>query len=597
MSYDFSSQGEQFDFPNPYHAENIFFMAAAAILVVGGLMLLMLARGALGLHGGGAHLALVLGVALLAHGLWYGARALARLRFFFGRGRPRSLGDADLGNAQNGGAQGAEPLREMLRHNSLEFEEPSGPLNGALYALVPHLIFAPRYLQDVAQRQFQNAIAIGVTLLSLLVSAVGASHEALGWLGLLYFILAVVVLVKPLHEANATLRSGLGLWALLGLIVVAVLGPVVVPHLVRGVEVPAWVPGAGDAAFIMVAAEVSIGLFFMAVLGQTRREPPSAGMAVEQGTVTMNSHPGQVMDELERTLQTEWVAELPNRRYACRLPEVQLNVESGSFEGELLEETQPVPGAVVHALSLARCFAEPRYRWLAWLNVYGLVAMLVAVAALNGFAHHFVSDEAFDMSVLRLAVLGLAFWGLGKFNFAAGNYLWGRFDFISRLIWVEMKGNYQAARMDYGNQLTDHIKTSKNVINIESMTLRVWVAEIESVTFGKDGARFVVGMRGLVDEARRLHAHLADFASRQGGMLAPTAPGDVQRVEALGMLNRLHETAGNAVQERLQGQDAAAGLPLPTVMPTGPALCPVCGAVLQPGTRFCPQCGTHLKAA
>lgn len=596
MSYDFSSQGEQFDFPNPYHAENIFFMAAAAILVVGGLMLLMLARGSLSLHMGGAHLALVLGVALLAHGLWYGARALARLRFFFGRGRPRSLGDADLGNAPTGMVQGAEPLRGMLRHNSLEFQEPGGPLNGVLYALVPHLIFAPHYLQEVAQRQFQNAIAIGVTLLSLIVSAFGASHAAMGWLGVLYFILAVVVLVKPLRETSGPLRSGLGLWALLALIVVAVLGPVVVPRLTRSLEVPAWLPGAGDAAFIMVAAELSIVLFFMAVIRQTRRDPPSAGMAVEQGTLTMNSHPGQVMDELERMLQTEWVAALPNRRYARRLPQVQLNAESGSFEGELLEETQPVPGSAVHSLSLARCFAEPRYRWLAWLNVYGLVAMLVAVAALNGFAHRFVTDDAFDISALRMAVLGLAFWGLGKFCFAAGNYLWGRFDFLSRLIWVEMKGNYQAARMDYGNQLTDHIKTSKNVINIESMTLRVWVAEIESVTFGKDGERFVVGMRGLADEARRLHTHLADFAARQGGMLAPTAPGDVQRVEALGALNRLHETAGNVAQARLQGQDAA-GLPPVCPAVAGPALCPVCGTVLQPGARFCPQCGTHLKAA
>lgn len=78
--------------------------------------------------------------------------------------------------------------------------------------------------------------------------------------------------------------------------------------------------------------------------------------------------------------------------------------------------------------------------------------------------------------------LGLAGLTLGGFCLRVGHPLWGRFDFKSQLIWVTMEGNYQAAKIAFGNQFTDRIKTQKQVINIETMTLRVWVAELQFST-------------------------------------------------------------------------------------------------------------------
>lgn len=602
MSYDYNSQDNRFDFPNPYRIENAFYFIAAAVLLLGGLSLLLTARKALGQSSHVAWLPLGIGLVMLVHGLKVGAEALSRLRFFFGRGQPQNLSQ-NLSADQTGSTSGAEKLKNLLRHNSLEFKEPTGPLNGALYSMLPNLIFAPSRIQQMAQRQFQNALIILVTLLSLLVSMLGASAESASWLGLFYFGLTLFILLKPLDAGDKS-QIEVGLKGLIILILIAVLGPVIVPRLVHDVAPPVWLPGTLQAAVVMIVTEAAIMLFFMAVINQTLKTPPQASMAVEQGTLTMNSHPKQILDELERELQNQWIASLPNRRYARRVPEVQLNIQSGSFEGELLEETQPVPNGELPNMTLKSCFSEPRYRWLGWLNSYGLVMMALSVLSLIFFAKHFFTQEQGIHTVaIPIATLGISLWILGNYCFKAGKVLWGRFDFISRLVWVEMKGNYQSAQMDYGNQFTDRIKTQKQVINIESMTLRVWIAEIETVTFGKDSDRFILAMRGLKNEAATLHAHLSNFAQQQSMIVAPTSSVDMHRANALGVMNQLGEhnreaqqALPGAISQAIQSAAAPASqAPTPQQAPAQTLdTCPACHPARLMGSKFCPECGSKL---
>ncbi|MFT3850659.1 MAG: zinc ribbon domain-containing protein [Propionivibrio sp.] len=591
MSYVYNSRDSRLDFPNPYRIENVFYFIAAAILIVAALILLMTARGSLSSGSAIAMTPLGLGVVLLIKGITFAARAMSRLRFFFGRGEPSNLAPS-LAPDEAGSTPEADHLRQLLRHSSLSFQEPTGALNGSLYSLIPNLIYAPQRIQLVAQRQFQNALAIGVSLLSLLVSLIGTGSEASGWLGLFYFALALFFLLKPL-DVGALGRSSLGFKGLVVLILIAILGPVVIPLVTKGSTLPGWLPGLGQAALLMVVTEIAIGLFFLAVMKQTISAPPEATMAMVQGTLTMNSHPKQVQDELERRQQEQWVASLPNRRYARTLPVVTLNAQSGSFAGELIEETQPLPRSEMQHLSLASSFSEARYRWLAWLNTYGVGVLTIAAVALIGFALTFHTPEGINPRVASAATLGLALIIVGNFCFRAGGILWGRFDFISKLIWVEMNGNYQAAHMNFGNQFTDRVKTQKQVINVESMTLRVWIAELESVAFGKDTLRSIVGMRGLKDEAEALHAHLQSFGQQQSMIVAPTSGVDMQRAQALGMMN-----------EATKAKSPEAGiLPAPVALaiasvadqpPTAEAGCTNCGAAIENGAAFCAQCGTRL---
>ena len=610
MAYDYNSQDNRFDFPNPYRIENYFIFCASAILLSGGVLMLVLVRHALS-AGGGATLPLLIGVAMLVHGLLLAAKAMGRLRFFFGRGQPASLAPG-LAPDQSGTTPAAAGLADLLRHSSLVFKEPTGPLNGLLYSLFRNLIFAPQLIQVIAQRQFQNALAFLVILLSLLVSLVGASTVSANWLGLFYFGLALVILLKPV-ERGAQGEVQIGIQGIVGFVLAAILGPVLVPLLTRGDVPPVWLPGAGQAALVMLTGLLGIGLFFCAVLRQSRSDSPQANMSVVQDTLTMNSHPNQIMDEFERRMQDGWVASLPNRVYTRRLPEVVLNQESGSFEGEALQETQPVPRGERADLSWKSGFSEPRYQWLCWLNTLGLLTLLVAVVLLSRFAAHFLNGATVDTAYVSAATLGIAFWMVGNFCFRAGSVLWGRFDFVSRLIWLELRGNYQAARMDYGNQFTDSVKTEKKVINIESMTLRVWVAEIETVAFGKDTPRSLVGMRGLTAEAQGLHRILHDFGRQQSMVVAPTSAVDLQRAQTLAAMNQTRggtgavagvaaslaaalavpQTPPNAASEADSVAAASGG----SVPPTGVQFnCPACQPAYSNGAKFCPGCGTRLAS-
>lgn len=592
MSYEYNADSRQLDFPNPFHTENWFLAAASTVLLAGGVTMLLLGRGAIasghGLHG---MLPVLLGIGMLAAGLDQGRRMLMQLRFFFGRSRPAGLAPELAGDAVGRSAQ-SEELKETLRQNALSYPEPQGPLNNLLHAWIRNLIFAPRKVQFIAQRQFQTAIAIGVTLLSFLVAWLGfADSMAADWIGLFYFTFSAALLLRPLESGAAT-HASMGLRGLIGLILAAIFVPVLLPFVAPRLPSLGWLSLNVQTLFLLLTALLGTGLYFAALMRQMTGLPPT-NMAREQTSLSMNCHPKQLMDELDRTLQDAWVERIPNRRYAKLMP--QVGNGAGTFNAELVEETQPMPGAGQQRLTPGEAFASMRYRLIAWLDVAGVALMTLGVVWLLVFGARF-QPEAIDARLFSLLTLGLAMLVVGQFCLRAGHALWGRFDFTSRLVWVEMQGNYQSAQMNFGNTFTDRVKTEKQLINIETMTLRVWAAELDSVIFGKNEPRTIIGLRGIPDYAHRLVAHLVEFAQEQSVIVAPTSHADVAKSALLGALNTL------------DGSNQATALP-PAMMQaiqqvsvaaTGTAAaihCPTCQATAAPGDRFCGHCGRALAAA
>lgn len=587
MSYEYSSESRRLDLPNPFKVENRFYLAAAAILLVAAISLLLLSRHALATHlSFWSLLPLLMGLVLLFKGIDHARRALMQLRFFFGRGEPQSLAQ-DLAVDQTGKGNGADALKETLRQNALMFQEPQGALNGLLYSWIPQLIYAPHPIQVIAQRQFQTGLAILVTMLSLLIAWVAFSNpQASSWMGLFYFGFAVFLLIKPLGQ-GANAQTDLGVKGLVGLVLASIFGPVLIPLASHALPDLSWLSLNGQALILLLAALGAVALFFVALTKQMIA-PPSTTMACEQQALSMNNHPKQLLDELDRVLQTGWTEQVPNRRYARIFPNIGNG--AGSFSSEVLEETQPMPRENLGKIDLAACFALPRYQWLMWLDSMGVILTLIGAVALIAFAA--LLDPVNRMpSVTAFLAFGAAMLVVGNFCFKAGHALWGRFDFVSELIWVEMSGNYQSAKLDYGNQFTDRIKTEKQVINIETMTLRVWVAQFETVSFGKHSQRWLVGMRGLPDKARYLAHHLSQFAADQSIIVAPASDADMHKVATLGALNQPgsgQTPAGlpQAMLQALAGTQAAA---------PHQASCPACHLPVEADARFCSECGTVLK--
>lgn len=592
MSYEYSSESKRLDFPNPFKVENYFFLASAAILVLGAVALLLLSRKNLAEHMSlWSILPLLVGVYLLLMGIRDGSRAFMQLRFFFGRGEPKSLAP-DIAAEQIGNSRESDEIKEMLRQNALSFQEPKGALNGLLYSWLRDLIYAPYPIQLIAQRQFQTGLAILVTLLSFLVAQIGFSDgRAASWLGLFYFGFTSFLLLRPLNHGAAS-KADLGVRGLVGLVLVAILGPVIVPMI--GVHLPdiSWLSLVSQTFILLVAALGSVGLFFVALTKQMVA-PPQTTMACEQMSLSMNAHPKQLLDELDRDLQKGWIEQVPNRRYSRVMPNIGNG--RGAFVGELVEETQPMPREDLRQIDFGSCFSMPRYKWLGWLDALGLALTFVGVVAMVVFGSALTPSD-FRQEVLSYASMGAALLLVGRFCFTAGHSLWGRFDFVSQLMWVEMKGNYQSAKMDYGNQFTDRIRTEKEVINIETMTLRVWVAEFETVAFGKSTQRYVIGMRGLPEKARYFAHHLRHFAGEQSLIVAPTSNVDMQKVAALGAINKLGGgEAPTGLAHDMQQAIVHAQQGSSTDAPPKP--CPECGEQPESSATFCSNCGFRLGGA
>ena len=591
MAYDYSSESKLLELPNPYQLQNRLLWICAALLLAAGVMSLSWARDALsGQALRYAAAPLLTGLVMLVSGLACAATAARRLRFFFGRGRPASLAP-EIPPGAVGGSPAADRVKETLRHGGLTYPEPKGAIEGLLYHWAPTLITAPLVVQALAQRTMFNLAAITATLLSFgFSSLVLGNEQTRPWISILYFLFGGFFILRPVLSAG---RARLTSTALVGLIAAAILGPVAIGLLGRGLPPLGGFSLTLQTSVMLATALIACGLEMAAVLAQVDTAPQTRA-SVEQNRLSMNAPPATLVDELDRTLQSAWTERIPNRRYARIDPVTPAATPSGSFAGELFEESQPLPVAGTKAPSLAAALAENRHRGLLLLDLYATALTLAALAFSLIFVHGF--DPARAAEANRYSLLGtsaiLAFVAAFCFNAAAG--LWGRFSFESVLTWVEMVGSYQTSRIGTGNNFSSRMNTENDVVRTEAMTLRVWRARIESVVFGKDAARQITAMFSTENEAKALSSHLMQFARGQSIMVAPTSGEDQARIAAL-----------NAGERALAGPaDALPAAQLQHEMYKAEALgtparrfCTACGTPAAADARFCSNCAAPLAAS
>jgi hypothetical protein len=597
LAYDYSSENKRLELPNPYRVENLFLFACALVTLAGGLVGLAWAREAIAAHTLRLGIApLLVGVALLAASLGFAVVAARRLRFFFGRGRPRSLAP-EVAIGATGNSPRADHFKAMLRQGGLEYPEPQGALNGVLYHAMPRLITAPLVVQALAQRHFFNALAFLATLASFACAwGLLGTEESRPLISIAYFLFGAFVLLRPLVSGD---QARLGTRELLLLVVVAVVGPVAAGLLGPALPWLRWsMPGQ---AFALLACALLAVVLILCALHAQVDDSPQTERACEQRTLSMNGPPGALITELDRTLQDAWVEKIPNRRYTRLDPAIESAAGSGRFAGELMEETQPMPIAGTAAAGVGSALEARRHRWLVLIDLYGTLLTVIGVTCALVYVRGFdparvLSHGAGNPGTVGYAGVCLA---IAAFCFQSAGAIWGRFNFESALVWVEMLGTWQASRIGTGNQLSSRLQTSNDVVRVEAMTLRVWRARVESVVFGKDGARQVTAMYATAQEAVRLASGLEAFAARQSVFVAPRAGEDQHRLDAL----QATEAALGGDAARRQALDAAGAahdaLRVEQAHETGGAarFCSACGAKAAPGARFCGACGAALPPA
>lgn len=540
MSYEYGSSASQnFTFPNPLREHNAFVAGAAAICGVAGLVALIEARG--GLHGAariGALGAALVGFALVCVCGFLLFRLFGQLRFFFGRGRPAGLAP-QLGTDDQGTSPACEHgIQEALRQQALEYPEPTDPLSSLLHSLIPDLIYAPRPVRAFAERQFQGGILTLALLAGLLVATLlgpDGGHGS-GWIVLIFFAISAPALWRVDTGGNSDLGiSVLSVPKMAGLIAFAVLGPVAIALGGSALPDPPIGIGATTLLVLLVLAGALHALFFAAVM-RHRMAPPSTAVTAIQDTWNISVTPALISAEFMRAMQDGWWEKIPNRRYARIDPVVALDSRAGQFAGHIVEETQPVPFVIGGAAGSgdARPFASGNPLMITLINGYALVLTMVAAVASTMLASAMIGGGG---TIVSLLLCTLFVWALANAAFDVARFLTLRFDFRSTLIWMEVAGAYTAAEVAQGNRYTSNLHSSTQVVKIEGMTFRLWVAEIHSVAFGKDGRRHILSMLGQPELAEALARRLKAFITSQATLVQVGTSGDQERAAATGMMN------------------------------------------------------------
>ena len=585
MAYDYSSESQRLELPNPYRIENLFQFMVSAFYLCCGVLALLTARANLDGMNAKFIVPLAAGIVLIGYGIRCATIGMTRLRFFFGRALPVGLAP-ELQNGVTGRSKQIDAVQEDLRRGALSFPEPVGALNGLLYDRFPRLILAPLPVQQLAQAQFRNGLVIALTLVSLLVAWLGFSRpQTAEWVGLFYFLFAAWLVLRPMRMEQQAKVDETGVIAL---VVAAILGPVVVAFFARSLPVLTWLTLQWQALFLLLAALGSVALFFIALIRQLNA-PPATNMTCEVLSLNINTHPAQIIGEFDRVMQQKWVEKIPNRRYARIDPVIDSDTATGSFTGEIFEETQPMPSQALHALSLSGALAHERSRWLVFLNLFGMLMLCAGAVALLLFVYHFESGD-FGISISAFITFAFVAFSVGRFCFKSSEKLWGRFDFVSEIIWLELSGQYTTARNRLGNDFSSTVRTESHGIHVDSMTMRVWTARLESVVFGKDAKRWITAMNGQSENTSGLAAHLSEFARARSMFVAPTNQDDLAKIATM---QSGHSADRAGITQALQKLSMP---PAPEPLDQPNKFCSECGAQRASEARFCATCGCKFSA-
>jgi hypothetical protein len=588
MAYEFNPQSTRFDIPNPHRVENVFVAICAAVTVAAAIALLILSRGMFVDRDYVRFAKSILSaLGLLAIAVTYVFLVMRQMRFFFGRGQPADLVPS-LQADEQGFRQADDPnrqiadapaLRQTLQQNAISYRVPSGPIDNLLYALVRDLVYSPRLTQTRVRIQFRNLLGIGLLLLLFPISLVGIhSAAAVGWIGCCYFLLLNGLILGPLAGGRISTRR-LSTQAVLIFIAAAIVLPVIIATIApaNAFALQRIIDIVPITFMGFAAALIVTGIVFAAGISNTVK-PTQINIAPYLETPSVNTTPSQIYTELAREMQRLWKEQVPNRVYMRILP--VLSERQGAFAAHVIEETQPIP-VDAQRMTFERAFSLATTRWLAVGDIVCtlLTTLGVGLIVLGAKAPSAYTTIAAGGTLVIIAAAGIRW----------ANEFWRRFAFLSQIYWIDCNGNYTRSATKIGTLLTDRVHTERDVVSIESMTLRVWVAEIDSVAFNTDRDRDIVAIRGLPNEAQRLCKLLAEFAKDQSIVTAPTSSVDLMRLDALNALS----AATPAPPDSLPGIGSVREIT--GTAADGKRFCTACGAPAQNSkASFCGACGKRL---
>lgn len=562
MSYEYGTGQQGLNYPNPYTIQNKFLFFKVILFSISSLVLFFLSKNNLDKElYAKMSVELIFSFLFLGYAISIGLSLSKQVRVFFGRGQPASLAP-EVPIDHVGTSNAANFLKETIRQGALSLETPNVPFSGFLYNWLKDLIIAPKEIRTLTEHVFGNIIKIFILLSCFLLSSLFAYNtNAIAYLGLFFILVTSFLVIKPLiktgfNEINITLNS---FWKLLflsiGFPIAILLINKVYPH---------KLPDLDSFNFSMQSFIILIIILFAELLNlwslkNQLSKPDGITTAFEQKAVSFNAHPNQILVEIERNLQSNWVAAIPNRVYAKIIPQIS-NDTTGNFYGFVMQETQPmVPEDKNKTLTIGEAINDIKMSKLLYVELLGFLLNLICLSFIFSSIYNMELDSNNSLYGISWLPLNVSFLALSSYLSKVCHELWGRFDFESILYIFEWQGNFNKAKMNFGNHLKDTIQAEKNIINIEDMTLRVWITQLNTVVFGhginsENNPRKIVKMVGLKEDSKNWLNHIVSFAESQSMILKPTSKSDFNNANSLSQLNKLNDNdKKNSVNSAILG--------------------------------------------
>lgn len=549
MSYEYGTGQQGLNYPNPYVIQNKFLFIKVILFGLASLGLFLLAKNDLDKNMYSKMIIeLIFSFLFVAYTLSMGLTLSKQVRVFFGRGQPASLApEVPLDHV--GTSTVANQLKETIRQGALIIDTPNVPFSGFLYNWFKDLIIAPKEIRTLTEHVFGNIIKTGILIGCFSLSTLFSYNTNVsGYLGLFFIFVTSWLVIKPLlksgfNEINITLGS---FWKLL---LLSVCFPIFILFINK--SYPNVLHNLDDFNFSLQSVLILVIILFaeflnLWALNNQLIKPDGITTSFEQKAVTFNAHPNQLLVEIERKLQSNWVATIPNRIYSKIIPQIT-NDTTGNFYGLVMQESQPMaPESKNVPLTLVQAINDSKMSKLLYIECLGFLLNLICLSFIFSSIYNMHSNNIiYGISWLPLII---TFLSLSSYLNKLCHELWGRFDFESTLYVFEWQGNFNKAKMNFGNHLKDTIQSEKNIINIDGMTLRVWVTQLYTVVFGhginsNNNPRKIIKMVGLKEDCKNWLNHIVSFAESQSMILKPTSKEDFKNANSLSQLNSLSAQA------------------------------------------------------
>jgi len=549
MSYEYGTGQQGLNYPNPYVLQNKFLFSKIILFSLSSLILFFLAKNDLDKNlYSKMFIELIFSFLFIAYTISIGLKLSKQVRVFFGRGQPASLApEVPLDHV--GTSNIANQLKETIRQGALIMETPTVPFSGFLYNWFKDLIIAPKEIRTLTEHVFGNIIKTCILLGCFLISSIFSyKTNASGYLGLFFIVSTCWLVITPLikngfNEINITLNS---FWKLItlsiGFPIIIIFTNQLLPNFLPNLSYFNFSAQSLTILVVILLAE-SLNLYS---LKKQLNKPDGITTSFEQKSVSFNSHPNQLLVEIERKLQDNWTATIPNRIYSKIIPQISADT-TGNFYGLVMQESQPMaPDNKNIPLSLSSVINDNKLSCLLFIETLGFLLNLGCLSFI--FSSIYNLDSINLIHGLSWFPLILTFLALSSYLSRVCHELWGRFDFESTLYIFEWQGNFNRAKMNFGNHLKDTIQSEKNIINIDNMTLRVWITQLQTVVFGhginsENNPRKIIKMVGLKEDCKNWLNHVAQFAESQSMILKPTSKDDFKNANSLSQLNGLSSQA------------------------------------------------------